>query len=209
MTITVVICSYKYGHLAAQAVESVLNQTRKPDRILFVDDGVGDCRHIERLYPEVEFMERPENLGIVENFNDLLNRVETDKVMFLGADNYLDLETLSVLENFEEDIISYDIAVFGSERDYFMRTRGITQMAHGMGLWRFQKGNILETNYIHGSSLYDVTKAKKVGYKASGGQNTEEDWYLFKGMIQNGATHRHIPEPLLFYRRHRENFHKI
>ena len=42
-TITVVIASYQYGHLAAHCIESVLCQSRKPDKILFVDDGVGDC----------------------------------------------------------------------------------------------------------------------------------------------------------------------
>ena len=37
--ITVVISSYKYGHLAAHCIESVLCQTKKADKILFVDDA--------------------------------------------------------------------------------------------------------------------------------------------------------------------------
>ena len=40
--VTVVVASYKYGHLAAHCIESLLSQTRLPDRVLFVDDGVGD-----------------------------------------------------------------------------------------------------------------------------------------------------------------------
>ena len=40
--LTVVVASYQYGHLAAHCIESLLSQTKAPDKILFVDDGVGD-----------------------------------------------------------------------------------------------------------------------------------------------------------------------
>ena len=45
MTFSLVISSYKYGHLAAHAIESALCQTKPFDSIYFVDDGVGDCGH--------------------------------------------------------------------------------------------------------------------------------------------------------------------
>jgi hypothetical protein len=57
--ITVVISSYKYGHLAAHCIESVLCQTKKADKILFVDDGVGDCHHLPKLYPSIEVDANP------------------------------------------------------------------------------------------------------------------------------------------------------
>ena len=63
--ITAVVASYKYGHLAAHCIESLLSQTVKLERILFVDDGVGDCEHLPRIYPEVDFILRKENLGTV------------------------------------------------------------------------------------------------------------------------------------------------
>ena len=50
MTYSLVICSYKYGHLAAHAIESALSQSKRFDKIYFVDDGVGDCEHILILY---------------------------------------------------------------------------------------------------------------------------------------------------------------
>ena len=33
--ITVVVASYRYGHLAAHCIESLLSQTRPPDHIIF------------------------------------------------------------------------------------------------------------------------------------------------------------------------------
>ncbi len=44
MKLTVNIISFRYGHLVANAVESVLAQTRQAGVTLRVfDDGVGDC----------------------------------------------------------------------------------------------------------------------------------------------------------------------
>lgn len=209
-TITVVIASYKYGHLAAQAIDSVLSQTRPPDQILFVDDGVGDCDHLISLYadPKVYFVMRTQNLGTVANFQDMLERVTTDYCMFLGADNYLRPDSLEVLEDRMDgaDIVSYDWAIIGTERHKFNERIKSTEIENGYIIHRFTPGNIESGNYIHGSSMYDTKKAQAVGYKPSGNSRTEEDWMLFRGMIRNGAIHKHVAEPMLFYRRHKENF---
>ena len=98
-SITVVIASYKYGHLAAHCIESILAQTKPADKILFVDDGVGDCSHLPPIYPEVEYILRDKNLGTVENFQDMLMRVTTERCMFIGADNWLRPDTLQILNN--------------------------------------------------------------------------------------------------------------
>jgi glycosyltransferase involved in cell wall biosynthesis len=205
--ITVVIASFRYGHLAAQAVDSVIAQTEPPAHILFVDDGVGDCRHIGEIYPEVEFIERDQNLGTVANFNDMLARVETRRVLFLGADNWLRLDALEVLAPHEADIVSYDIALSGSLRRGFADVVAATTWRHGHPIWRFDpNGDMNAANVIHGSSLYNAALGRAQGYAASGNAQTEEDWVLFRRMLSAGATHEHVAEPLLYYRRHRENY---
>lgn len=187
MTNTCVIASYKYGHLAAQAVESVLNQTKKFDKILFVDDGIGDCAHLPEIYPEVEYVLRPVNVGVVANFNDMLNRVETDRVMFLGADNWLDHRTLEVTSSYNADIVSYTA---------WLIKEGVPE------LWK--------VDVPHGSSLYNVAKAREVGgYEASGNAHAEEDSVMFSRMVRDGASFTNLPDTLLFYRwRHRLNFNR-
>lgn len=176
--------SYRYGHLVAQAIESVLYQGF--DVIRLFDDGVHDCKHIQKLYPEVEYIERQRNWGIVKNFNDALERTETDRVLFLGADNWLEPETLDTLRGYEEDIVSYDARFVGQET----------------GIWHLP-------NQPHGSALYDVKKAKEVGgYEHSGRENSEEDSMLFNKMIKAGATFAHSDKVLLNYRRHRMNYNE-
>lgn len=204
--ITVCIMSYRYAHLASQAIESVLCQTRRPDRILLVDDGAHDgIDKIGALY-NIETIVRPDNLGIVENFNQTLNLVTTEKVMFLGADNWLRQDALEKMVT-DADITSSDIVLFGTESSEFAETVGANKEDYQY-IWRFKQGDINQGNYIHGSSVYNVKLAKKFGYERSNNLKSEEDWMLWRKMLNNGATHKHINEPLLFYRRHKQNYQK-
>jgi glycosyltransferase involved in cell wall biosynthesis len=199
---TVVIASYRYGHLAAQAIESVLAQTRPAERILFVDDEAGDCSRLPALYPEVDFVLRDRNLGVVENFQDMLSRVRSDRCLFLGADNWLRSDALELLEACDADIVTYDIVVTGTEREtvtglYPCRPYQGDAYWDRRGLW-------------HGSMLYRVSVARMVGgYARSGNPRyTGEDKVLWNRMRAAGATVLHVPEGLLYYRRHRQNFFK-
>jgi len=114
--ITVIIASYRYGHLAAHCIESLLSQSTLPSRILFVDDGGLDCTHLPNLYPDVEYIFRPINLGVVDNFQDMLSKVDTEYVLFIGADNWLRSDAITLLSNASTDIVTYDIVVTGELR---------------------------------------------------------------------------------------------
>jgi glycosyltransferase involved in cell wall biosynthesis len=200
--ITVVIASYQYGHLAAHAIESVLCQTKPVDEIMFVDDGAGDCKHLENIYPEIDFYFRDKNLGVVDNFQDMLFRVTTEKCLFLGADNWLRPDTIELLSQQTSDIVTYDIMVTGTLRDNIAKSYP-TRPRQGDLYWD-------RAGSWHGSMLYNTTLAKKVGGYAKGtsAYNTEEDMVLWQRMLKAGATVSHVPQGLLYYRRHRENFFK-
>ena len=205
MTYSLVICSYKYGHLAAHAIESALSQTKKFDKIYFVDDGVGDCEHLLRLYHEVIFIFRRENLGIIENFQDMLNMVKTDYVMFLGADNWLRSDALEKLSKCTADIITYNIMVTGELKTEISKLYPhATSNINGDIKW-------VRKDQHHGSMLYKVSKAKDVkGYEKHkiDGERTDEDNALWDKMIKAKATVQYVDEELLYYRRHKENFNK-
>lgn len=206
MRITVAIVSYKYGHLVAQAIDSVLSQTKKPDDIVVIDDGAHDgVDKVAEMYG-VRSIIRPKNLGIVANFNDILyNVVTTERVLMLGADNWLRPDTLELLSVHQEDIVSYNIFLCGQQSKEFADVVG-AEPYNGYYFWKFRQGNIQQGNFIHGSALYNACLAREVGgYKESGGKNTEEDWVLWQRMINRGATIRLLDEPLLYYRRHKQN----
>lgn len=193
--ITCVISSYKYGHLAERAINSVLSQTVPFDKVFFVDDGVGDCKHLE--YPQIEFIHRPKNLGVVANFQDMLNRVQTDKVMFLGADNWIDSTLVEESQKRNEDIFVYPIKIEGELSEEFRNKHGLPE------IWKPE---------YHGSMIYNVSLAKAVGgyERKVGTEHTEEDNVLFHKMKSKGATVFHFDGDIyLHYNRHKDNFNKI
>lgn len=195
-TTTCVVASYRYGHLAAHAIESAQGF----NHVMFVDDGVGDCGHLSTLYPYVEYVLRDTNLGIVKNFQDMLQRVTTDRVLFLGADNWLREDTMELLKDTVSDIVTYDIMVVGDLKDEILgRHPGEVTKREGAWYWDRSGGH-------HGSMLYNVELAKEVGGYDSPPGRTIEDMVLYHRMLSRGATREHVPEGLLYYRRHKENF---
>lgn len=209
MTYGIVIASYKYGHLAAHCVESVLCQSKKFDKIWFVDDAANDCDHIKEMYQEkIEFQSNSQNMGIVANFNQMLNKVNTDYVMFLGADNWLRPDALELLSYQMEkpmpDIITYDIIVTGELRDEIYKSYSSWMHKHeGDYYWSRRMQH-------HGSMLYKVKLAKGVGGYAKNNTSirTDEDLNLWDKMTKAGAVVKHLGQGLLYYRRHNENFYK-
>lgn len=203
-TVTVVIASYRYGHLAAHCIESILSQTVKPDQIFFVDDGVGDCSHLPKIYPQIQYVLRKKNLGTVANFQDMLDRVTTDYCMFIGADNWLRSDAIELLKNSNADVVTYDIIVTGEIKDEIVEGWSEKMKPyHGDYYWNREGKH-------HGSILYNVKMAKKIGYKElkKGRIYTTEDLRLWNGLIELGASVHYEKEGLLYYRRHKENFNK-
>ena len=202
--ITVVIASYRYGHLAAHCIESLLSQTTPPARILFVDDGGLDCNHLPSLYPEIEYILRPKNLGVVDNFQDILSQINTEYVLFIGADNWLRSDAIELLSKANADIVTYDIVVTGElKEEILVRVPGETLSYQGDLYWDRQDQH-------HGSMMYRTSFGQKIGYKKryEDGAHPQEDWNLWDKMIEQDATVASLKEGLLFYRRHRENFLK-
>lgn len=207
MTFGLVICSYHYGHLAAHAVETALAQAKPFDKIWFVDDGVGDCTHLQLFYRDrVNFVLRNYNMGIVGNFNAMLNEVDTDYVIFLGADNWLRSDALMLLSELavSNDIVTYDIMVTGELRqDIHKNYHHAMYPQQGDYYWSRKMQH-------HGSMLYNVKLAKQVGGYAHNrtSDKTDEDLNLWDKMTRAGAKVAHLEQALLYYRRHKENFNK-
>lgn len=214
-TLGLVIASYKYGHLAAHAIETAISQTVPFDKIYFVDDGAGDCTHLPLIYGDenIEFTFRDSNYGIVKNFNSILfDIVKTDYVMFLGADNWLASDTCESIKKviFRSpqsgiyDIVTYDITVTGTLRNEIYRFYPYDmKIARGDYRWKRESRH-------HGSMAYNVELAKEVGGYAHNNTSirTDEDLNLWNKMIDSGAKLAYLPDTYLFYRRHKENFNK-
>jgi len=216
--LTLIVVNHNYGHLILECIESVRRQTINPSEVHVVDDySTDDSKTIltniavnERLFLNES------NLGIVDNFNTSLSRVETEFVMFLGADNYLhpnaiELITNKFRSNPEIDIIYFDMAIVGPLARNLATKINAKNVGKSMRdnldvfIWEFPdfddkaKESLKTSNIINGSSAYRVSAAKKVGgYK----KTYPEDHNLWVRMVEAGSQAFHIPIPLLYYRQH-------
>ena len=96
MRIGVVIVNHNYGSYVGKAVQSVLDQTRRADQIVVVDDGSTDQSvrgDRASFVGQVRLVEQ-ENGGHVAAFQAGFAAIDADAVIFLDADD-LPLQLLS------------------------------------------------------------------------------------------------------------------
>jgi glycosyltransferase involved in cell wall biosynthesis len=88
--VSVLITCYNYEAYVAQAIDSVLAQTRQPDEILVVDDGSSDgsVAVIQGYGDKVRLLTQP-NKGQIAATNHIYAHSSGDIVMFLDADDLL------------------------------------------------------------------------------------------------------------------------
>jgi glycosyltransferase involved in cell wall biosynthesis/Tfp pilus assembly protein PilF len=93
LKVSVYITSYNQKKFLTQAIESVLNQTLKPDQIIIVDDCSTDgsqkiIDRYERQHPDlIQTVYHETNLGVVKTRIDALQRVTGDYVTYLDGDD--------------------------------------------------------------------------------------------------------------------------
>ncbi len=211
-TVSVIIPCYNYGHLAAEAIESVLNQTYPPDEILFIDDASSDnsVDVAKRYEPLIRVERNHKNLGVVGNFRKAVELTHGDYICFLGADNrfradYVEL-TKALLDANPDVGVAYTHFVLFDKKAQVEALKS-SAIPHP----RFQEFyfrefpadpqvDIKKENYIHGSSMY-----RRKAYEEAGGYletNLPEDHSLFARMLENGWKAKLVDAYVLEYRQH-------
>lgn len=93
-TVAVVIPTFNHAHFLAEAIESVLVQTRQADEIIVVDDGsTDDPGAVVARFQNVRLI-RQDNRGLSAARNAGLRSCTTSHVVFLDADDRLLPEAL-------------------------------------------------------------------------------------------------------------------
>ncbi|MES2709360.1 MAG: glycosyltransferase family 2 protein [Verrucomicrobiota bacterium] len=92
MRLAVIIPSYNHAHYIGAALESVLSQTRRPDRILVIDDGSKDdsVEVIRRFAGRGVEGSARENRGAHSTLNELVDRAseDCDVISILNSDDH-------------------------------------------------------------------------------------------------------------------------
>jgi len=216
MSLTIAVAGYNYGPFVAQALDSVLSQTVPPDDVIYVDDCSKDNSVEIAKAMGVRTVARKKNLGIVDNFNDILfKQVSTEHLIVMGADNWAHPELVFEMQKYaDHDIVTYDLFIVGSEAKGYRDIGNPEKCRFENGYWvrRFKSykdinARLMRSNVCHGSSMYDVELARKVGgYRHHPRKKRpEEDFWLWKQMAKSKARIVSAERPLLYYRRHKLN----
>lgn len=118
-SVAVIIPCYRDASTLAQALDSVRAQSRPADEIIVVNDASPETVQIEavlRAYPEVRYLQNPENAGLAATRNNGLRASTCDVVSFLDADDQLHPDKLklqlSVLETDPDGAVTCGVRLF-------------------------------------------------------------------------------------------------
>ncbi|MDO4188674.1 MAG: glycosyltransferase [Lachnospiraceae bacterium] len=129
-SLSVIIPNYNKVQYLNKCIESVINQTLKPDEIIIVDDCSTDGSQIlisglKEKYDIIKSIYLDENAGVSNARNVGLNEASSEYVSFLDSDDYyyanykLEKE-MALIKEYDmkgQDIVSYSAMVIVSEYD--------------------------------------------------------------------------------------------
>lgn len=101
MTVSILIPAYNAAAFLPKCLDSVLNQTYQDLQVVIVDDGSKDntlevCREYAAKDSRIEYYEQ-ENRGVASTRNYLLKLIKGDYVLFVDADDWIELDMVEYL----------------------------------------------------------------------------------------------------------------
>lgn len=200
---TVVVISHNYGRYLPTAVASAVEQTLAP-RVLIMDDGSTDdtvdvVRDLAARYPLLTCHRSPHARGLAATRNDAAQRVDTEWVIYLDADDWLDLRFVERGEHWlarhpQCDVLTTDNTVVQEGRaPRIVRTRAPRS-------WRdLQRRNaVRQTSFLRRSMVLALS-----GYDGTFGY---EDWEFWIRALKAGYTINRLPGAHVYHRHHGLNY---
>ena len=103
ITISILIPNFNHGHYLSLQLDSMINQNRKPDEIIIIDDASTDnsVRIIQEYAAKHKFIklfQNKENKGVEYNINKLISHAKGDYIFLSAADDIILPEFLEEVE---------------------------------------------------------------------------------------------------------------
>ncbi|MFV5686292.1 glycosyltransferase family 2 protein [Flavobacterium sp. GB2R13] len=195
--VTVIIPCYNDGKYIVEAVNSILNQTLKPEKIIIIDDGsnLETKMILKTISHEMISIVFQENQGVCKARNVGIDRATTDYILTLDADDYFEptfIEKAVLVLNTNESIgvvgclykvIKGNITQKESVKPLGGTVKNFLVKNNGMACSLFRKNCWQEV------SGYDEKMCK--GY---------EDWEFWIAVLRNKWEMHIIQEDLFNYR---------
>lgn len=198
MKLTTIIICHKLERYVDMAVASVLNQTRRPDRVIVL---ITDCRqesfdavmHWNDKKDRVDVIASSKPLTCAQSKNYGASLVKTDCFNTLDADDWLHphftQKLMFLMENGSDVVAGCDYRVIEPDGFTGDANANDTDMA-----------DIVKRNPLPSCSIVRTDAFRAMdGYDES---YIWEDWQLWLKLWYSGMAMCRYPWPLFFYRRH-------
>lgn len=203
MKVSVCIATYNGEPYIRQQLESILNQTRKPDEIIICDDGSSDktISIINDVYQktsvEIRLYENEKRLGYSKNFEKSLGLSEGDIIFMSDQDDFWLESKISKIVNKidckDESVVIND-CYFADEN---LNIDGETKLD------RIRRNGLDDTSFVSGCCTAISGKIKSLILPIPTEHFTYDDW-IHK--VSYKIKKRYIiEEPLQVYRIHGKN----
>jgi glycosyltransferase involved in cell wall biosynthesis len=202
---TIVVNTYNYARYLPTAVASAVDQTRRP-RVLIMDDASTDDTEavvpaLVAQHPNLECHLSAERRGLAATRNDAAERVESEWIVYLDGDDWLDLRFIERGEQWldqhpELDVLTTDMTIVrGDQKPFVSRAtvpRSWTRLT--------RKNTIIQTSFIRRSMILALG-----GYD---GSLEYEDWDFWIRALKAGYRIGRLPGAHLHKREHGLNLSK-
>jgi hypothetical protein len=199
LRVSVVVPCHNYGRYLDRCLSSIVNQTRRPDEILVVDDNSSDCSHdtarsfeaqgVRYLFVNAKGPQAARKAGF--------NATSGDIVCFIDADDYISERYIELgLRQLEHD---QSIALVYSDVEYHGWLTGRNSQPTSASLNNLYRHNCIHVGALVRRSAIESTDALTISI---GDQH--EDWHVWRKILCGGFT-AVKQQAFYFYRKHDDN----
>jgi glycosyltransferase involved in cell wall biosynthesis len=203
---TIVVIAHNYGRYLPTAVASAVDQTRRP-RVLIMDDASTDdtekvVRSLVAQYPNLESHRSAQRHGVAWTRNDAAQRAGTEWIVYLDADDWLDLQ---FIERGEQWLDHHpELAVLTTDMTIIRNGwRPFVAKARAPRSWTrlTRKNTVIQTSFVRRSMILALG-----GY--DGSLEYAEDWDFWIRALKAGYRIGRLPGAHVFKREHGLNASK-
>lgn len=207
MKVSVILALYNGRQYIEQQLDSILNQTVKPNEIIIVDDNSKQkCNDIINSYMRennvILFLENNENLGVVQTFKIAASKASGDIIFLADQDDIWEKNKISrFLEIFETkntNLIASAYKLIGVTGNKLNKFYIKTERSHYVSFKKIIRGNVFPgcTMAFNKNIYKDFLELSNDCYI--------HDWYIAILAAQNRKFY-YINESLTNYRIHNNN----
>lgn len=212
--IDILMATYNGEKYLKYQIDSILSQTYKNFNLIISDDASADStqeilKEYEKKDKRVKIYIQEKNLGIVNNFEFLLGKVENNFFMFADQDDIWDVDKVEIsrdkLDAEQADLVYTDLKVVDENlneiSNSYWKIKGFDKKIYKYN--NFQ--SLYLNNYITGCTILCKSKwIKDILPIPKTSKYVIHDYWLALILSMNGKI-TYIKQPLLKYRQHKNN----